>query len=104
MVTNFLPSGTFYEFSTPERTYVFDVEMGQSADGTPVVLYTPATVGRANQAFDIRARSANSFELAPAHVTGTLSCVGVDGDSLAISGCDANVRAQEWQLLPATCP
>ncbi len=101
---SFLPAGTAYEVATPERTYVFDVEMGLSLDDTPVVLYAPALGGRNNQAFEFRARTARSFEMAPMHVLAQASCVGVAADSLAISRCDASASEQEWQLLPTDCP
>jgi hypothetical protein len=89
--------------STPEAPTVLDVLMGETVDGTPVILY-PSN-GFANQRFSFVEREPGLSSVSPTRALDlclTLDAASLDG-SLLVQTCVPSNALQEWQVLPMGC-
>jgi hypothetical protein len=104
-VWQLIPSASLqgaFEVRSLQQAYNLDIEMAQTADGTPAILFSPTSL--ANQRFYFAARRTGVFALVPAHIRSPFSCVSSAPPFPAIFKCDVTLADQEWQLIPASCP
>lgn len=90
-----------FEVRSQQLSYNLDIEMAQTADGTPAILFSPTML--ANQRFYFAVRRGGVFAMAPAHIRSPFSCVSSAPPFPAIFKCDMASADQEWQLIPASC-
>jgi hypothetical protein len=89
--------------STPDTPTVLDVLMGETVDGTRVILY-PSN-GFANQWFSFVEREPGLYSVSPTRALDlclTLDVPAIDGP-LLVETCLSSNAFQEWQVLPEGC-
>lgn len=91
-------AGTFTVRNVEDQLSL-DVRAASDLPGTPIIVYDPNTLD--NQRFWFRARSSETYELAPRHAP-TL-CAKARGDGVEIWPCDTNDVSQTFRFAGVSC-